>query len=47
MPPPSVDSAEGTVPFQAHVDSIATSPGGRKMAWLKDSEGNILGIATL
>lgn len=29
------------------VDSIATSPGGRKMAWLKDSEGNILGIATL
>jgi predicted enzyme related to lactoylglutathione lyase len=29
------------------VDGIATSPGGRKMAWLKDSEGNILGIATL
>ena len=28
------------------VDSIATSPSGRKMAWLKDSEGNILGIAT-
>ena len=29
------------------VDSIATSPSGRKMAWLKDSEGNILRIATL
>jgi predicted enzyme related to lactoylglutathione lyase len=29
------------------VDGIATSPSGRKMAWLKDSEGNILGIATL
>ena len=29
------------------VDSILTSPSGRKMAWFKDSEGNILGIATL
>ena len=28
------------------VDGILTSPSGRKMAWLKDSEGNILGIAT-
>jgi catechol 2,3-dioxygenase-like lactoylglutathione lyase family enzyme len=28
------------------VDGILTSPDGRKMAWLKDSEGNILGIAT-
>ena len=29
------------------VDNVLTSPSGRKMAWLKDSEGNILGIATL
>ena len=29
------------------VDGILTSPSGRKMAWLKDSEGNILGVATL
>jgi predicted enzyme related to lactoylglutathione lyase len=29
------------------VDSILTSPGGRKMAWFKDSEGNILGVASL
>ena len=29
------------------VNGILTSPSGRKMAWLKDSEGNILGIATL
>ena len=28
------------------VDGILTNPSGRKMAWLKDSEGNILGIAT-
>jgi predicted enzyme related to lactoylglutathione lyase len=28
------------------VDGILTSPSGRKMAWLKDSEGNILGVAT-
>ncbi|MGD8682339.1 MAG: VOC family protein [Chloroflexota bacterium] len=28
------------------VDGILTTPDGRKMAWLKDSEGNILGIAT-
>lgn len=28
------------------VDGIMTSPSGRKMAWLKDPEGNILGIAT-
>lgn len=28
------------------VDGILTMPDGRKMAWLKDSEGNILGIAT-
>ena len=28
------------------VDGILTSPTGRKMAWLKDSEGNILGVAT-
>lgn len=28
------------------VDGILTSPSGRKMAWLKDSEGNILGIGT-
>jgi predicted enzyme related to lactoylglutathione lyase len=27
------------------VDGVMTSPGGFKMAWLKDSEGNILGIA--
>ena len=29
------------------VDGILTSPDGRKMAWFKDSEGNILGIATM
>jgi len=28
------------------VDGILTSPSGRKMAWCKDSEGNILGLAT-
>lgn len=28
------------------VDGVLTSPSGRKMAWLKDSEGNILGVAT-
>jgi catechol 2,3-dioxygenase-like lactoylglutathione lyase family enzyme len=28
------------------VDGILTSPSGRKMAWFKDSEGNILGLAT-
>jgi predicted enzyme related to lactoylglutathione lyase len=27
------------------VEGIATSPSGRQIAWLKDSEGNILGIA--
>lgn len=26
------------------VDSILTTPDGRKLAWLKDSEGNILGL---
>lgn len=29
------------------VDGIFTSPGGTKMAWMKDSEGNILGLATM
>lgn len=29
------------------VEGILTSPSGRKMAWLKDSEGNILGVASL
>jgi predicted enzyme related to lactoylglutathione lyase len=28
------------------VDGILTTPGGEKLAWIKDSEGNILGIAT-
>ncbi len=28
------------------VDGILTTPNGQKMAWLKDSEGNILGIAS-
>ena len=28
------------------VDGIFTTPTGRKLAWLKDSEGNILGLAT-
>lgn len=28
------------------VDGILTTPAGTKLAWLKDSEGNILGIAT-
>ena len=28
------------------VDGILTSPSGRKLAWFKDSEGNILGVAT-
>ena len=27
------------------VDGILTSPTGAKMAWMKDSEGNILGVA--
>ena len=27
------------------VDGIMTSPAGTKLAWMKDSEGNILGIA--
>jgi predicted enzyme related to lactoylglutathione lyase len=29
------------------VDGIFTSPTGTKMAWMKDSEGNILGLATM
>ena len=29
------------------VNGILTSPDGRRMAWLKDSEGNILGIADM
>jgi len=28
------------------VDGILTTPDGQKLAWLKDSEGNILGIGT-
>ena len=28
------------------VDGVLTTPNGQKMAWLKDSEGNILGIAS-
>lgn len=28
------------------VDGILTSPAGAKMAWMKDSEGNILGVST-
>jgi catechol 2,3-dioxygenase-like lactoylglutathione lyase family enzyme len=28
------------------VDGVATSPGGNKAAWFRDSEGNILGIGT-
>ncbi|MEX1296235.1 MAG: VOC family protein [Candidatus Limnocylindrales bacterium] len=28
------------------VDGILTSPAGTKLAWMKDSEGNILGIST-
>ena len=27
------------------VDGIMTTPAGTKMAWMKDSEGNILGLA--
>jgi catechol 2,3-dioxygenase-like lactoylglutathione lyase family enzyme len=29
------------------VDGIYTSPGGQKLAWLKDSEGNILALASI
>ena len=29
------------------VDGIYTSPAGTKLAWMKDSEGNILGLATM
>lgn len=28
------------------VDAILTTPAGTRLAWMKDSEGNILGIAT-
>ena len=28
------------------VDGILTTPAGTKLAWMKDSEGNILGVAT-
>jgi len=28
------------------VDGILTSPAGTRMAWMKDSEGNILGVST-
>jgi predicted enzyme related to lactoylglutathione lyase len=28
------------------VNGILTSPAGTKMAWMKDSEGNILGVST-
>lgn len=29
------------------VDGILTMPGGSKAAWMKDSEGNILGVASM
>ena len=28
-------------------DGVLTAPDGRKVAWFKDSEGNILSIATM
>jgi hypothetical protein len=29
------------------VDGIMTTPAGAKLAWMKDSEGNILGVASM
>ena len=37
-----VDLGEG----MATVDGVLTSPDGNRIAWFKDSEGNILGLST-